>query len=97
MSKIQITQQHALSTDEARQRLDDFDQTLQKYGARLDWRGQRAAIKGIGVSGEVVVSTDEVRVELKLGLIARAAGVDPKRLRGSIERRLVAALCDDDG
>ncbi len=97
MSKVQITQRHALSIEEARRRLDDFDKTLKKYGARLDWRGQRATIKGIGVSGDVVVSADDVRVVLKLGLIAKAAGVDPDRLRGSIARRLDTALSADDG
>ena len=97
MSKIQITQRHDLSIDEARNRLVEFDQTLQKYGARLDWRGQRATIKGIGVSGEVVIHNKDVIVELKLGLLAKAAGVDPKRLRGSIERRLTAAFTSAEG
>jgi putative polyhydroxyalkanoate system protein len=96
VSKIQISQRHNLSPEEARERLVEFDQTLQKYGARLDWRGQRATIKGIGVSGVVTIASDEVRVELKLGLIAKAAGVDPKRLQGSIERRLSAAFSDND-
>ena len=92
MSMINVVQAHGVSLDEARERLDDFEQAMGKYGVSLDWSGARAEIKGVGVSGEVNVGSTEVRVELKLGLIARAAGVDANRLRGSIQRRLTAAF-----
>jgi putative polyhydroxyalkanoate system protein len=94
MSKIRVVQAHAVNLDEARERLGDFEQAMGKYGVSLAWSGARAKIKGVGVSGEVVVTDDQVRVELKLGLIAKAAGVDAGRLQGSIEKRLTAAFGD---
>lgn len=92
MSKINVVQAHSVSLDEAREKLGDFEQTMGKYGVSLDWSGARARIKGVGVSGEVNVGSSDVRVDLKLGLIAKAAGVDAKRLQGSIERRLKSAF-----
>ena len=95
MSKIKVSQGHTLSRDEARQRLGSFEETLQKYGAKLDWNGDRAEVKGIGVSGDVTVRDENVEISLKLGLIAKAAGVDPVRLQASIEKRLKAAMEDE--
>jgi len=34
-------------------------------------------------------------VTIKLGLLARAAGVDAARLEGSLQRRLVAAFAEE--
>ena len=92
MSKINVVQAHAVSVDEARERLGDFEQTMGKYGVSLAWSGAQAKIKGVGVSGSVTIDGAQVCVELKLGLLAKAAGVDADRLRGSIERRLSAAF-----
>ena len=63
-----------------------------KFRVRLAWEGDNAVIKGIGVSGDVRVMDDHVELVLKLGLAARAAGVDPKRLEKAITRRLAEAF-----
>ena len=89
MSNVSVRQTHTLSADEARERLKDLENDLQKFGVKLDWRGNTAKIRGTGVSGSVDTDSGAVEVKLKLGLIARAAGVDPVRLRSSLERRLV--------
>jgi putative polyhydroxyalkanoate system protein len=92
MSTIHVVQTHSLPFAEVKQRLARFEENLAKVGARLEWNGQRAVIKAMGVSGEVVYSPSDVRVNIKLGLMAKAAGVDPARLEGTIQRRLAEAL-----
>lgn len=94
MANVQVTQAHAVTPEEARERLGDFGALLAKYRVALQWAGNRAAIKGTGVSGDVTIEPSRVVVSVKLGMLARAAGVDPKRLESSITRRLKAAFED---
>lgn len=96
MSTIEVKQDHQLPRDEARACLGSLEEMMGKYGVLLDWDGDNAEIKGFGVSGEVNVLDDCVEVVLKLSMIAKAAGVDPERLEGSITRRLAAAFGPDD-
>lgn len=92
MSELRISEAHQLSPDEARQRVQTFEEMLQKYRVKAVWKGSRADIKGTGVSGNIEVSDSAVNVVLKLGLLARAAGIDPTRLEKSIRRRLGESL-----
>ena len=92
MSKIAVTKGHSLSLEEVRHRLKDFEASLSKWGVKLLWKGDKAKIKGVGVSGDVSVSAKDVAITLKLGMLAKAAGVDATRLQGSIERRLEEGL-----
>jgi len=94
MSTIRVQERHDLTPTDARERLGDFEQTLAKWGVKLVWRGDKATIKGTGVSGDVVVSSSAVDVKVKLGLIAKAAGVDGERLKSSLQRRLTAAFVE---
>jgi putative polyhydroxyalkanoate system protein len=95
MGTIHICQEHNLSVDEARERLGAFEEQMRQYGAKLVWKGPRAEVTGLGVSGSAVITESLVELTLKLGILARAAGVDEDRLRGSITRRLVIALAED--
>jgi len=97
MSTIEVKQDHQLPRDEARACLGSLEEMMGKYGVKLDWDGDNAEIKGFGVSGDVNVLDDCVEVVLKLSMMAKAAGVDPERLEGSITRRLAAAFGPDDG
>jgi putative polyhydroxyalkanoate system protein len=92
MAKIVVEKEHALSPDEARAALEPFEKDIAKYGLKPDWRGDRAELKGTGVSGEIRVEASRVVVELKLGMLAKAAGIKPDRIKASIEKRLNAAL-----
>jgi len=92
MSTIKVKKSHSFSKDEAKTRLASFEEMIGKYGVKLVWSGHRADLKGTGVSGGAVVSDDSVEITVKLGLLAKAAGVDPKRLQGSIEKRLNEAM-----
>lgn len=97
MAEVKVSQPHALSPADARDRLGGFSEMLGKYGVALKWAGDRATIKGTGVSGDVVVGPSAVDVTVKLGMLARAAGVDPKRLQASIAKRLRAAFEEGAG
>ena len=94
MSKITISQSHTVSIDEAKEKLKSFEETMGKYGVSANWSGNNATLKGMAVSGGIRVTDAVVDIELKLGMMARAAGVDPDRLQASIEKRLKASFED---
>lgn len=92
MSGIHVRQAHALGVDGARAALAGFESDLAKRGAKLAWSGPRAEVKGPGVSGHVQVTEAEVEVSVKLGMLAKAAGIKADKLEASIAKRLEAAL-----
>ncbi len=92
MSTITVIQVHNVSTAEARERLAPFREMLAKYSVSLVWQGDNAAIKGTGVSGDVAVTRQDVTVNVKLGFLARAAGVNPEKLKNTITKRLAEAF-----
>lgn len=92
MSTILVRQAHKLSVEDAKKALGGFESDLAQKGVKLVWSGANAEIKGTGVSGGVKVSTSEVSVEVKLGMLAKAAGVKADLLQKSIEKRLSQAL-----
>ena len=92
MADVVVEQKHAVGVDEARQRVNSFEEMLQKYGVKTEWKGPNATFKGTGVAGGIEVTASLVRVTVKLGLLAKAAGVDGTKLKGSIEKRLKAAF-----
>lgn len=92
MSEIRVVQPHTTTVDDAIQRISAFESLLQKYRVKAVWKGSSAQIKGTGVSGSIDVSPREATVKVKLGMLARAAGVDPKKLEASIRKRLKSAL-----
>jgi len=85
-------QPHSLSQEDAKQQLAGFEEMMKKYGVSARWTGSHADLKGTGVKGSIDVSQRDVRVELKLGVLAKAAGIDPARLQKSISRRLKEAF-----
>jgi len=95
MGTINIRQEHSLSVDEARSRLAAFESQMSQFGAKLVWKGARAEVSGLGVSGSAVITEGLVELTLKLGMLARAAGVDEDRLKGSIARRLEITLREE--
>ncbi|MEO1269732.1 MAG: polyhydroxyalkanoic acid system family protein [Myxococcota bacterium] len=92
MADVTVTQPHTLSLDEVKNKMSEFETMMAKYGVKANWSGHSAKLKGLGVSGSIDVTDDQVKVLVKLGMMAKAAGVDPVRLKGSIERRLKAAF-----
>ena len=96
MSTIKVSQPHSLTKDDAKGRLDVFEEQLGKYGVKLHWSGFSAAIRGTGVSGGAEVLDDLVSITIKLGFLAKAAGVDARKLESSLRKRLVTALTDPE-
>lgn len=95
MADVVVRQTHSLSLAEAQERMGGFQEMMGKYGVTAQWQEARASLKGMGVSGSIVVEASEVVVTVKLGMMAKAVGVDPVRLKASIEKRLKAAFVDE--
>lgn len=92
MSTVKVHQAHTLGRAGAKARMGDFETLLERYRVKLAWKGDAATIQGMGVGGDVVVKDDAVDVTVKLGLLAKAAGVDASRLEASIAKRLKASF-----
>jgi len=92
LSNVQVDQPHNLGVEGAKKKLEGFAEDLKKYGMTLAWKGDEADLKGIGASGSVKVTESSVAVVVKLGMMAKAAGVKPDKLQDSIAKRLKNAL-----
>lgn len=92
MADVKVVKAHSLSPAEAQQRMQSFEDTMSKYGVKAKWKGNHADLKGVGVSGSIDVSDKDVTVVVKLGMLAKAAGIDADRLGKSIEKRLDSAF-----
>lgn len=90
---MNVERPHQLSVEDARAAIDRLGADLKdKYGMKLEWSGDRAKLVGTGASGEIKVEPNRVVITVKLGMLARAAGVKPDKVHASIDKRLVAAL-----
>lgn len=94
MSTVVVKERHTLPVDQVKGRLGAFESDIAKYGLKLVWSGNNAELKGTGASGDVKVTASDVTVTVKLGMMAKVAGVKPELLEKSIEKRLKAALSD---
>jgi putative polyhydroxyalkanoate system protein len=92
MADLVVNQAHNLPIEEAKAKIGDFETMMLKYGVKANWSGHSAVLKGTGVKGGIEVTDTHVKVTLKLGMMAKAVGVDPVRLKASIEKRLGPAL-----
>ena len=92
MAEIKVVEPHGTDVNDAIKRIGSFEEMMKKYGVKINWSGSKAEIKGMGVSGDIAIDETNAAVRIKLGMMARAAGVDPKRLEASIKKRLVAAF-----
>ena len=92
MAAIKVVEPHNLSTADAVERLVVFKEMVSKFGVSLKWTGNHADFKGLGVSGSIDVTESDATIEVKLGMMAKAAGVDGERLKGSISKRVRAAF-----
>ena len=92
MSDIRVSQPHNVSVDEAKKKVQGFEEMVQKYGVSSSWSGNQATLKGTGVSGSITVNPRSVDIVVKLGMMAKAFGVDAAKLEASIRKRLKAAF-----
>jgi len=92
MAEVRVTESHSLQPADAIGKIQSFEEMLKKYGVKANWKGNSAKLKGTGVSGSIDVTGRDVTVVVKLGMLARAAGVKPDKLENSIRKRLRAAF-----
>ena len=92
MSTIRVNESHSHDQDTAKSKVSVFEEMVSKFGVKVIWSGYTAEIKGMGISGGIDVTPSDVTVTLKLGMMAKAAGVKADKLEGSIRKRLLEAL-----
>ena len=92
MSKVSVNAPHSLDLATAKTKVAVFEEMVSKFDVKVIWSGYEAEIKGMGISGDITVTTSNVSVNLKLGMMAKAAGVKADKLEGSVRKRLVEAL-----
>lgn len=92
MANIVVSKNHALSADQVRAALSAFEADIAKYGLKPEWKGNTAKLKGTGASGEIRIEDKRVVVEIKLGMLAKAAGINAEKVEASIQKRLDSAL-----
>lgn len=73
MSTIKISREHPFSLDEARSRVDQLREGLKtKLGIDAKWQGDELHIDGKGAKGQVLVTEQNVDVQLKLNFLLSA-------------------------
>jgi putative polyhydroxyalkanoate system protein len=92
MADVRVVEPHHTNPQDAIAKVAAFEEMLAKYGVKAHWSGQRAELKGTGVKGSIAVDATNVTVDVQLGMLARAAGIDAGKLQGSIQKRLRAAF-----
>ena len=92
MADIHIVEKHTHAPEEAKRRVQSFEDQMEKWRLKAHWKGVNAELKGTGASGAITITGSEVKVEIKLGFLAKAAGIDAKRAQESIQKRLRSAL-----
>ena len=90
MAKIDIRRTHNLGISEARTRVAQIEPDLRsKYGVSLTWSGDRAVVKGPGVTGDAWLDPTDLGMSLKLSMLLRPlAG----KIKSAIERAVDDAL-----
>ena len=91
MANITVREPHQKSIEDVKAGIAAFEEMMGKYMIKVSWSGNKAALKG-PVSGSIEIGSDWIEVSIKLGMMAKAMGVDPTRLEGSIRKRLRAGL-----
>ena len=91
MSTINVVESHQKSVGEIKSGLSQFEEMFKKYGVKVAWNGANASLSG-PVSGEINIDDSTLKVTIKLGMMAKMAGIDAARLESSIRKRLRVAL-----
>ena len=91
MATIDISRNHSLGRDAARERAEELANDMQsKLGIEWSWDGEDIRFKASsgaakGTKGRVAVSADKVRVEIDLPLLLRA-------MKGTVAERVERKL-----
>lgn len=98
MATIDMRRKHALASDEVRRRAEDLARDMEgKIGIKWRWEGDAIRFDtpsgaAKGVTGEVSVSTTEVRVQIDLPFLLRAI---KGKIEGKVKDKLDAIIGRD--
>lgn len=86
MATVEITREHNLGKETARERAEKLaDKLARKLDAKCSWEGDELTFRRSGADGVIRVSDEVVEVTVKLGLMfTPMAGV----VKGEIEKAL---------
>lgn len=95
MAHIHIKQQHDLTHDEARKRVEEIARDLRKrLNADYRWDGDSLRFQRSGASGSIHVGDDFIELKVKLGMmLAPMKG----KIERSIRENLHVVLGEDKG
>ncbi len=86
MAKITVEREHALGREAARAKAEQLAERLaREFDVSYQWQGDMLLFKRSGADGSIAVSDDQVRVDLKLGLLLSA-------MSGTIKREIEQVL-----
>jgi putative polyhydroxyalkanoate system protein len=93
MANIHIKQQHDLTHDEARKRVEEIARDLRKkLNVDYHWEGDFLRFQRSGASGSIAVGSDFIELKVKLGMVlAPMKG----KIEQSIRQNLHLALGED--
>ena len=89
MAKLQISQSHNCSAEEARQRIDRLNKELgEKYGLNSSWTSDtEAKVERTGAKGAIKVEPNRVLIDLDLSFaMSPLKGTIEKRIKEELER-----------
>lgn len=92
MSQVNVRVTHQKDPSSIRAQIGSFEEMLNKYAVKINWNGNKAELKNPAISGHIDIGDDYVEVQIKLGMMAKAMGINAEKLSGSIRRRLEEAL-----
>lgn len=71
MAKLEITQRHTVSAEEAKKRIDQLNRELSdKYDLTSTWKSDtQAEVKRTGATGLIQIEPNQVRVNLDLSFL----------------------------
>ncbi|NWA00352.1 polyhydroxyalkanoic acid system family protein [Pseudomonas gingeri] len=90
MARISVERAHQLGLAGAREKAEVLVQKLaDQYGLAPRWSGDTVSLKRSGVSGEVQIAEDRIKVDVELGLLMSAMS---GTIKAEIEKALDKAL-----
>jgi putative polyhydroxyalkanoate system protein len=90
MGNIVVQRSHQLGQEELKKRVQQVEQKLkEKYQVAMEWQGDRAKVKGMGVNGTLELGSQEVSLTLEVGLMMRPfAGKIKEMMEYQIDKAL---------
>ena len=90
MSVIQISREHTLTDEQAKQIAEDMVVNLaQEFGVKYHWEGDTVKFKGAGAKGHLTLLPQQVDLRMELGFLLIPL---KSKIQAAIVRRLDASL-----